>query len=448
MSILKNKFLFIMILSMSLFVIACSNDYVDDFDDELDSSVNLSDEKLNYNEKKDVMAEEENYELDNQSADTELIDQKFEFAKDDSALSESQIKELEIIYDKLVNFDFTDENAFEYDDLWIEFDKKLASMGIDVPFISYFEIADKYIDLLSISDYNKIIEIDEKIMFLGDDISDEEYEELGNDIIDILNKYDLPGKEVKNQVDMRNVQLALFDVKSGMITLSSNSVKSELSEEDRLLYEKFWKHIKTIIPRNYLEKFIMFEVNTDGVANVMAHVIEEDDDMSVWRLAVDIKDSVDTDGNFTSEFNNTVIHEFSHVMTLNKDQMQIGEVTDDDTFEVQEGKLKKDAYLNQFYNKFWKEIYDEHQKALDKDYENGMFDGGDAIYEFYEKYEDRFHTDYAATNPGEDIAESYRFFVVEDKPTGNSIKDQKILFFYEMSEFVEIRKKIRENLEL
>ena len=55
-------------------------------------------------------------------------------------------------------------------------------------------------------------------------------------------------------------------------------------------------------------------------------------------------------------------------------------------------------------------------------------------------------TDYAATNPDEDFAESYMLFVLKEKPTKSTVADQKILFFYDFPELVEMRDVIRSNL--
>jgi len=46
------------------------------------------------------------------------------------------------------------------------------------------------------------------------------------------------------------------------------------------------------------------------------------------------------------------------------------------------------------------------------------------------------------THPAEDIAESFTYFVFTPKPTGNSIKEQKIAFFYEYPELVKLRSDI------
>src|SRR5215208_6090610 len=68
------------------------------------------------------------------------------------------------------------------------------------------------------------------------------------------------------------------------------------------------------------------------------------------------------------------------------------------------------------------------------------------IYEFYTKYPDQFVTKYAATNPVEDIAESWTEFVMRPKPLGASIAEQKVLFFYEHPELVELRHNILQGV--
>jgi hypothetical protein len=46
----------------------------------------------------------------------------------------------------------------------------------------------------------------------------------------------------------------------------------------------------------------------------------------------------------------------------------------------------------------------------------------------------------------EDIAESWTAFVLTDKSAGETISEQKILFFYNFSELVDIREHIRKGL--
>ena len=97
-----------------------------------------------------------------------------------------------------------------------------------------------------------------------------------------------------------------------------------------------------------------------------------------------------------------------------------------------------------------------------------------STYEFHQKYYDQFVTHYAADQPTEDIAESFTAFVLWDEDTiayhkkvctkegwnlitpwwkwcdkiyrDNSMWEEKIRFFYDFPELVEMRDFIRSNL--
>ena len=62
-----------------------------------------------------------------------------------------------------------------------------------------------------------------------------------------------------------------------------------------------------------------------------------------------------------------------------------------------------------------------------------------ALYDFYLTHRDQFVSDYSVTHPTEDIAESFAHFVFNPRPVGNSVRDQKLLFFYEYPELVRLR---------
>jgi len=51
-------------------------------------------------------------------------------------------------------------------------------------------------------------------------------------------------------------------------------------------------------------------------------------------------------------------------------------------------------------------------------------------------------TDYAVTSPEEDIAESRMFFILDPKTAGDTIAEQKILFFYDWPELARLRDEI------
>lgn len=421
-----------------------------------ESGRNLS---INNEIQNEVRREEDNNE---ESQDYEMPTLENYLGLDYNKLNKVQIKELSKNYNDISNFEIAedDSNYDEYQLLWDEFNNKLVSYGVDVPFLNYGNYIESIKNKISKKDYNKLLDLDEKINdvnakleeLMDNDlvkkINDREKElnDLSKELGEILKSNKIDPDEVAVQIENSSIHLALFDVKDGEISLSDKSLKgaNEISKESMQLYKELWNHSKKIIPTEYINKLSKFEINTDGIENVMAHVVPENTEASKWRLALDIKDCVNGDGSYAEEFNNTVIHEFAHVITLNKEQMLPLRSDNSGTYTIDEGSLTKEAYLNQFYNKFWLDIIDEYNDINSADYTEE--ESQEKIYEFYEKYEDRFVSDYAATNPAEDIAETYRCFVTEDKPTGNTIKEQKILFLYEFKELVKYREDIRKNL--
>ena len=147
------------------------------------------------------------------------------------------------------------------------------------------------------------------------------------------------------------------------------------------------------------------------------------------------------------------------------------------------GCMKEDSYLNKFFQKFWADIYPEYY------YWEENQDAYHDLTAFHQKYYDQFVTwYYASSHPAEDFAESFTAFVLWDDeqlriirngasqngigaippaPGGwnlineqglsywkwcekiyrdNSIWEEKIRFFYDFPELVEMRDFIRSNL--
>jgi len=99
--------------------------------------------------------------------------------------------------------------------------------------------------------------------------------------------------------------------------------------------------------------------------------------------------------------------------------------------------------MDDYYNAFWLDIYDEWNRI---EFESDEQEYYEALEGFYEKYKDRFVTDYAVTRPEEDIAESFSFFILAPKPAGDTIAEQKILFFYQRPELVALREELLKNI--
>jgi hypothetical protein len=203
-------------------------------------------------------------------------------------------------------------------------------------------------------------------------------------------------------------------------------------QQDTHTHEYLWRFFTDIIPadqRGMISEFIIF---TDGVDNVIG-ATDEADIPDTWTLELDILDSEDLPLLAT-----TLVHEFGHMLTLNDQQLDY-ETSTCSTYETLDGCSADDSYINDFYDAFWTDIYDEWEaNVLTAD---GEVDE-DEVYNFYDQYPDQFLTDYAPTGPEEDIAESWIYFVMGPKPAGDTIAEQKILFFYDYPELVTLRQQI------
>jgi hypothetical protein len=224
-------------------------------------------------------------------------------------------------------------------------------------------------------------------------------------------------------------------------------------QDDTAAHQALWDYFTTLIPLQYRPTLAEFSVMTDGTDNVLAAVAQTYDDPNRWGLEVDIADTSDY---YYLSF--TLVHEYAHLMTLAPDQVTpslaifnnpddndiyLDEVSACSNFFPGEGCSNTDSYINAFYNEFWTGIYDEWNEINLEEDEDLYYEKLD---EFYLKYEDQFLTDYSVTHPAEDIAEAFGFFVFAEKPAGDSIAEDKILFFYNYPELVQLRAEILSNL--
>jgi hypothetical protein len=217
------------------------------------------------------------------------------------------------------------------------------------------------------------------------------------------------------------------------------------------LHQRIWNYFTEIFPNDADVHVSYMAVYIDTSEEHYSASIWDLD--GKWRLYINLVEFNDPEAVVA-----TLAHEYGHMLTLNKNQV-IGirseyglemEQADFDKMRAQcngqffsgyECAIEK-SYMNEFGNRFWTgEVYDTWVQAfllLDKDRDAYQ----SAIDELYTKYSDRFITDYAATNPHEDIAESWTEYIMRPKPFGTSIADQKVLFFYEFPELVELRSEI------
>ncbi len=190
--------------------------------------------------------------------------------------------------------------------------------------------------------------------------------------------------------------------------------------------------------------------------------IEEiEDSADSFIFSLDIDDMLSSEQELETDLLfDTITHELAHLITLSSEQVAAIYEEDSDpfTYYIYEYDLDTfpDSYMNLFYQAFWNELYAEWSSFY---YTYGVtLDGSEHLAEdhmeilqhhlddFYAQYEDYFVTDYAATSPSEDIAETFMFFVLRDKPQTRLIRDQKVLFFYDFDEMRNIRAHVQDYI--
>ncbi|PID82315.1 MAG: hypothetical protein CSB16_01760 [Clostridiales bacterium] len=313
-----------------------------------------------------------------------------------------------------------------------EVNQFLRASGYEIPLQSLVDAANYLKKDITYLEYKELIRLAKATSEYSDENTFIENSALADKII---SKFGLSAEELLNQGVSDSIQLALYKVENGKITRDNLDIQIDDNEDLSILneHQKVWDKIEMIVPDEYMNMIDTYEISTDGFDEVIAYVDEEYN--KKWRISVDLKDILSEDGSFYGDAMNTLVHELAHIISLNKEQMTDDE-SDDSLYVVEEGTLKADAYLNQYYHRFWKDIIVEHS----------LVDGDEGLTEFFESRETEFVTEYAATNPEEDFAESFAYFVNGDKPTDNSVKSQKILFFYEYPEFVSMRDDIRDAI--
>ncbi len=211
-------------------------------------------------------------------------------------------------------------------------------------------------------------------------------------------------------------------------------------QKDIAKHNEIWDLVKKIVPPNQLEKLDQFMIYDGTPSGSAGFVLEIKEDLSSWQMGIAINFAYEGGFNVAGELAYVIIHEFGHILTLNDTQLDASQ-TNCSTFNPGEGCSKPDAYINELYQNYWADIWGDHQLA--------WIEGEESLAKFYTTYQDRFVTEYAATNPGEDIAEVFATYVTKkDIPTGDTIAEKKILLMHNRSELVDFRNHIRRNLNL
>ncbi len=189
--------------------------------------------------------------------------------------------------------------------------------------------------------------------------------------------------------------------------------------EDMKVYKDIWSDIAELSPNTISNKYIdSFEIfdskNSDSIA-----FVDDVDENGKWRVAVNIAVYNDIS---LKEQKSTLIHELGHIISLNS--QQIIPMKKCDWYEIDEGCATKTSYIGVFWGMFWKDQDNKNYSSK------------------------KFVTEYAASDPMEDWAETFAAFVLGNgnEALSTSIKDQKVALLYKYPELLNIRQSMRIEL--
>lgn len=260
-----------------------------------------------------------------------------------------------------------------------------------------------------------------------------------NEDVIISEAQDTETTSSNEQYNCKEKEITLYKINGENITRIKNyevTGKNLDFQNDINKHQEIWNLVKKIIPANQRERITEFLIYNGSNSKTLGYVSNRSRDLSKWQLAIAIDYAYKGGFNKNGLLSYIIVHEFGHILTLNETQIIRGK-NNCNTYKSQLGCSKQDSYLNNSFQSYWKDIWNEHRNSQNSEASKDAF---------YRKHTNRFVTKYAAKNPLEDIAETFSMFVLYEKPNSNIIASKKVLSMYNKTEFVAFRNHIRQNL--
>ncbi len=243
-------------------------------------------------------------------------------------------------------------------------------------------------------------------------------------------------------VDYSDFQDATYQVLSdGRLAGASVGAVPDVSQE-------IWNDFTDIAPEEYIKEYVSYlRVYYDEDDFSAAYVETDSNDFDKWGLGVNLSDSNSSSLRQRRNLIETLIHEFAHILTLNVDEVDTS-VSERrcSSYYTDEGCTYENSYMNAFVQDFWDNDDFDNSEEIENERDDDQKD--DIADEYFEDNEGDYVTPYATWHPAEDIAESFAYFVLQDKPQSDAEEaDRKLQFFYEYPELVVMRSNIRANYQ-
>ena len=240
--------------------------------------------------------------------------------------------------------------------------------------------------------------------------------------------------------------LAVYDASEGELTALAYQADDDPLAADEALHAELWAEWSELVPPYWSRRVARFELATDGPAGIAAAVQRLDDEGDRWLLAVDPVDALERRETYLQ----TLVHELAHIVTLGDGRVVVDRRPAPTLVEqaercdgppTSEGCAAPGSVIGAFSDRFW---------DLDRvGGPDGVATTGDresATIERYLAARDDYVSAYAASSPGEDVAESFVALAFDLPQPAGSVAARKVAFLRADAELFAIADRIREVL--
>lgn len=240
-----------------------------------------------------------------------------------------------------------------------------------------------------------------------------------------------------------------YDVRSNNFTITQ---KQQGITENVVRHNAVWNAIKRGSTSGALNKIRLLRIyyTTSSTSSkgdpILMETIFLDQPDETYTLAVYIDQFLSSNGILNEKLlQDTAIHETMHILAFSSSQIdsKLYDITNTGTCKTFVMSWRKDrsyacfnenSYLNSFAKLHYNNnIGDNPLKLMLLLQPKGTTDA--------------FVSSYAKENISEDLAESWKQFVLSSRPVGSTTAEKKVLFFYQFSELVSLRDSIRSSLK-
>lgn len=225
-------------------------------------------------------------------------------------------------------------------------------------------------------------------------------------------------------------------------------------EEEHAVYREMWRIFSLLLDTEQLELFdeiTFYNSTSDQYAALVYQQVESRNgrESEEWDLKINLDNLLfknDREYNDTVE---TLVHEAGHFLLMNAAQMDFFEDEEDcNTYFVPglESCAKEDSYYAHLAEYWDQDFIDWGHNFLDY-FREDPDQAEQDLRDYYDRHQEEFVSEYAASGPDEDAAETIAHFAVHDLPTGSLlVAEEKTVLFYDFAEMVALRQEVQEIL--